>query len=123
MTGSPESIYKKRAEIEKDDPEALYTIGVLCWDKVYHGGLTLDLGLFNGPNDAANAGRRQALAERAALAADLFADGNIAGAIDELTGLLKKIDGQPPSPDWMDASAEKTALATQVLDNELAVKK
>lgn len=35
--------YKKRAEIEKDDPEALYTIGVLCWDKVYHGGLTLDL--------------------------------------------------------------------------------
>ncbi len=35
--------YKKRAEIEKDDPEALYTIGVLCWDKVYRHGLTLDL--------------------------------------------------------------------------------
>jgi tetratricopeptide (TPR) repeat protein len=35
--------YKKRAEIEKDDPEAVYTIGVLCWDKVYNGGLTLDL--------------------------------------------------------------------------------
>jgi len=35
--------YKKRAEIEKDDPEALYTIGVLCWDKVYNGGLTLEL--------------------------------------------------------------------------------
>jgi tetratricopeptide (TPR) repeat protein len=35
--------YKKRAEILKDDPEALYTIGVLCWDKVYHGGVLLDL--------------------------------------------------------------------------------
>lgn len=35
--------YKKRADLEKDNPEVLYTIGVLCWDKVYHGGLTLDL--------------------------------------------------------------------------------
>ena len=35
--------YKKRAEIEKDNPEALYTIGVLCWDKVYHAPLTLEL--------------------------------------------------------------------------------
>jgi len=35
--------YKKRAEIEKDNPEALYTIGVLCWDKVYHSGITMEL--------------------------------------------------------------------------------
>jgi tetratricopeptide (TPR) repeat protein len=35
--------YKKRAEIERDDPEAVYTIGVLCWDKVYNSGLTLEL--------------------------------------------------------------------------------
>ena len=35
--------YKKRAEIQKDNPEALYTIGVLCWDKVYHAGITMDL--------------------------------------------------------------------------------
>jgi len=35
--------YKKRAEIEKDNPEALYTIGVLCWDKVYHAGITMEL--------------------------------------------------------------------------------
>ncbi len=34
--------YKKRAEIEKDNPEALYTIGVLCWDKVFHSPLTID---------------------------------------------------------------------------------
>jgi tetratricopeptide (TPR) repeat protein len=34
---------KKRAEIETDNPEAYYTIGVLCWDKVYHSPLTIDL--------------------------------------------------------------------------------
>jgi len=35
--------YKRRAEIEKDNPEALYTIGVLCWDKVYHAGISMEL--------------------------------------------------------------------------------
>jgi tetratricopeptide (TPR) repeat protein len=35
--------YKKRADLEKENPEILYTIGVLCWDKVYKGGLQLDL--------------------------------------------------------------------------------
>jgi tetratricopeptide (TPR) repeat protein len=35
--------YKKRADLEKDNAEVLYTIGVLCWDKVYHAGLTLEL--------------------------------------------------------------------------------
>ncbi len=34
--------YKKRSEIE-DSPEALYTIGVLCWDKVYRGHMTISL--------------------------------------------------------------------------------
>ena len=35
--------HKKRADLEKENPEVLYTIGVLCWDKVYKGGMTLDL--------------------------------------------------------------------------------
>lgn len=35
--------YKKRADIEKDNAEALYTIGVLCWEKVYRQGTTLEL--------------------------------------------------------------------------------
>jgi len=35
--------YKKRADLEKENAEILYTIGVLCWDKVYKGGLQLDL--------------------------------------------------------------------------------
>jgi tetratricopeptide (TPR) repeat protein len=35
--------YKKRADIEKDNAEALYTIGVLCWEKVYRQGTTLEM--------------------------------------------------------------------------------
>jgi len=35
--------YKKRADLEKENPEIFYTIGVLCWDKVYKGGLQLEL--------------------------------------------------------------------------------
>jgi tetratricopeptide (TPR) repeat protein len=34
--------YKKRSEIE-ETPESLYTIGVLCWDKVYRGAMTVTL--------------------------------------------------------------------------------
>ena len=34
--------YKKRSEID-DTPEALYTIGVLCWDKVYRASMTVSL--------------------------------------------------------------------------------
>ena len=39
---------------------------------------------------------------------------DIEGAIDELTSLLEKIDGQEPPPDWMDDSPEKTDLAASV---------
>ncbi|MGH9749880.1 MAG: tetratricopeptide repeat protein [Candidatus Polarisedimenticolia bacterium] len=35
--------YKRRAELEKKNPEALYTIGVLCWEKVYKAGTTMEL--------------------------------------------------------------------------------
>jgi len=35
--------YVKRTQLERDNPEALYTVGVLCWDKVYKQGLTLDM--------------------------------------------------------------------------------
>ncbi|MCZ6696475.1 MAG: hypothetical protein O7A63_08055 [Acidobacteria bacterium] len=34
--------YKKRAQID-DTPEALYTIGVLCWDKVYRASMTVSI--------------------------------------------------------------------------------
>ncbi len=74
----------------------------------------LDLGLFNGPNNNANKGRRNALANRAVEAANLIAAGDIPGAIDELQSLLAKIDGQTPPPDWMDDSPEKSNLAGEL---------
>jgi hypothetical protein len=36
------------------------------------------------------------------------------GAIESLTSLLDKIDGDTPTPDWMYDSAEKTALADEI---------
>ncbi len=77
--------------------------------------LSLDLDLFNGPNANANAGRGNSLANRANEAADFIADGDIPSAIDVLTSLLQKIDGQSPPPDWMDDGlTEKTDLAAEV---------
>ncbi|MEE8061177.1 MAG: FG-GAP repeat protein [Gemmatimonadales bacterium] len=75
---------------------------------------TLDPGLFNGPNDNANKGRRNALANRACNAANRIADGQIDAAIALLDSLLDKVDGADPPPDWMDPSPEKSALAVQV---------
>ena len=77
--------------------------------------LALDLGLFNGPNNNANRGRRNALANRATDAANALAADDIATAIDEMSSLLDKIDGQSRPPDWMDDCPDKTALADDVL--------
>lgn len=76
--------------------------------------LALDLGLFSGPNDNANKGRRKSLANRATEAADAIAVGDFAGAIDSLESLLDKIDGITPPPDWMVSSAEQAQLAADV---------
>jgi hypothetical protein len=74
----------------------------------------LALGLFTGPNANANLGQRNALANRATDAANAIAAGNIQGAIEALTSLLEKIDGQSPPPDWLVDSPEKTALTQEV---------
>lgn len=74
----------------------------------------LDPGLFNGPNNNANKGRRNALANRAATAANLIVDDDIDGAIDALQSLLAKIDGESPPPDWMEDSPPKTQFAAEV---------
>jgi hypothetical protein len=76
--------------------------------------LDLDLSLFSGPNDNANRGRRNALANRANTAANEIADGDAQGAIDALTSLLEKVDDQSPPPDWMHPSPEKSDLAACV---------
>ncbi|MFN7925422.1 MAG: hypothetical protein U0Q16_35310 [Bryobacteraceae bacterium] len=75
---------------------------------------TLDVGLFNGPNAQTNAGRRNALANRASEAAAFVAVGNLPAAQDELQSLLQKVDGIAPPPDWMNDSPEKRALAFRV---------
>ena len=67
-----------------------------------------------GPNANANQGRRNALANRAIDAANAIAASDIQGAIDALTSLLEKVDGQSPPPDWMGNSPEKTALANDI---------
>ena len=56
------------------------------------------------------------MANRAMDAANALAADDIATAIDEMSSLLDKIDGQSRPPDWMDDDAEKTALlAAEVL--------
>ena len=55
-----------------------------------------------------------AAAAAAAAGDDPLHDQLIQEAIDELTSLLEKIDGQTPPPDWIDESTEKTALEVQV---------
>jgi hypothetical protein len=70
----------------------------------------LDLSLFTGPNNNANRGRRNALANRANAAANNFAEGDYAGAIDVLENLLRFIDGAEPPPDWMGDSDERDSL-------------
>jgi len=73
--------------------------------------LALDLTLINGPNKNANKGRRNSLANRSTKAANSIAKGDIHDAVEALTSLLQKIDGDSPPPDWMDESPEKIALA------------
>lgn len=75
---------------------------------------SLDLSLFNGPNNNANKGRRNSLANRACSAANAIADNDIDEAIDKLLSLLDKIDGESQPPDWMDSSETKTSLAIDV---------
>ncbi len=74
----------------------------------------LDLGNFTGPNNNANQGRRNALANKAQSAANFIAAGDYASAIAELESLLEKIDGIEPPPDWIADSQEKTDLREEV---------
>jgi hypothetical protein len=61
----------------------------------------LSLDEFNGPNHNANAGRRNALSNRLRSAANGIAAGDFESAIDDLAGVLAKIDGETPEPDWL----------------------
>ncbi len=72
------------------------------------------LSLFSGPNNNANKGRRNALANRATSAANAARDGDYHTAVQELQSLLEKIDGVSPAPDWTYDTPERAALAAEV---------
>jgi hypothetical protein len=51
---------------------------------------------------------------RATDAANDIANDDYSGAVEHLESLLAKIDDESPPPDWMNESATKTDLATEV---------
>jgi len=61
----------------------------------------LDLGQFEGRNDNARSGRRNALSNRLNSAANAAREGDYQEAIDQLESILLRIDGDPTPPDWM----------------------
>ncbi len=82
---------------------------------------------FTAPNNNSNAGRQNALANRANRAGNLIAEGNLAEAVHVLESLLARIDGHGPQPDWMELDdPARIALAEQVtnlitlLESEIA---
>lgn len=76
----------------------------------------LDLGLFTGPNNNANKGRRTALSNRASAAANEVAAGNFMEAIDALNSLLDRVDAVDPPKDWMEESPERDTIANETDD-------
>jgi len=78
--------------------------------------LLLDLSLFSGPNNNANKGRRNSLSNRSNSAANAVADNDYQKAIDTLSSMLQKVDGEDVPPDWMEDSTEKNGLANQIRD-------
>jgi probable HAF family extracellular repeat protein len=76
----------------------------------------LDTALFTGPNPNANRGRRNSLATRVRNAAQAIGKGDAATALALLSGVLAKIDGHSPPPDWVVDSPEKRAIAADLTE-------
>lgn len=74
----------------------------------------LPLAAFTGNNDNAKAGRRNALSNKLNAAANAADAGNYAHAIEILTSVLAKLDGDPNPPDWMD-DPERSILAHEIM--------
>ena len=75
--------------------------------------LTLDLDLFFGKGKS-SAGKRGALYNRAAHAADQIASGNYSEALALLGSLLDRVDGESPPKDWIEESHEKEQIAEHI---------
>lgn len=76
--------------------------------------LNLSLSLLEGPNNNAKAGRRNAMSNMLISAANKVAIGDSFGAIDELTSLLQKLDGNASPPDWMANGTAKDELYNEI---------
>lgn len=70
--------------------------------------------LIDAPNMNSAMGRRNAMSNMLTSAANAVADGDIAGAIEELLNLLAKLDGDPQPPDWMSESCERNELVMEI---------
>lgn len=60
-----------------------------------------DLGLFEGQNDNARRGHRNAITSKLNAAANATSDEDFVDAFDQLTSLLAKLDGELQPKDWM----------------------
>jgi hypothetical protein len=74
----------------------------------------IDLAVISAPNNNAAAGRRNALSNKLTSAANKVAEGDVQGAIDELTDLREKLDGLAPPTDWMHDGMAKDDLRSQI---------
>ncbi len=73
-----------------------------------------DLSLFDARNDNARRGRRNAMSNKLNAAANATAAGDFQEAIDQLTGSLAKLDGNPGPPDWVVDSDERDLLRSNI---------
>jgi len=71
--------------------------------------LQLNLAAFDAPNANAAKGRRNAMSNRVTSAANLYALGDVQGAMEELQSLMEKLDGSASPADWL-LDPEKEAL-------------
>jgi len=70
----------------------------------------LAVDVFNGPNDNANAGRRNSLSSRVRTAANAVAEMDYASAYTLLNKVLDRADGDPKPEDWLEASPDQGLL-------------
>ncbi|MFT5422258.1 MAG: hypothetical protein ACI89L_000015 [Phycisphaerales bacterium] len=72
------------------------------------------LASFTGPNNNANSGRQNSLSTRLLHAANMIADGDIDGALNQLGNVLERTDGVSKPKDWIAPGPEQEALKTQI---------
>lgn len=70
---------------------------------------------FEGPNDDSKKGRRNSLFSRVGNAANAISRLEFLEAAELLSGVLSKVDGQSPPPDWMDPSGEQEFIRDELI--------